>query len=95
MREILSFAANSIYYATCGLALLGLFAFMFSREIRRAVVALTALYILALPLAFFGDPRFHFPAMPLVIVIAVATIVAFWDERKRYRASVSQEAAPS
>ncbi len=87
LREILSFAANSIYYATCGLALFGLFAFMMSSDIRRAIVALTALYILAVPLAFFGDPRFHYPAIPLIVVIAVATIISLWDDRKRYRSA--------
>lgn len=94
LREILSFAANSIYYAACALALLGLAAFMLSRDIRRLIIALTALYILAVPLAFFGDPRFHFPAVPFIIVIASATIIAFWDHRGMLRsdARASEEA---
>ena len=88
MREILSFAANSIYYAAMALAALGILAFMFARDIRRLIVALVALYIIAVPLAFFGDPRFHYPAIPFFVIIAAATLVALWDERKRFRASL-------
>lgn len=81
-RDILSFAANSIYYATGALVLLGAAAFAFSRDIRRAFALIAMLYILAVPLAFFGDPRFHYPAMPLAIIIAGATVIAFWDRRR-------------
>lgn len=82
-REILSFAANSIYYATMAITLLGMAAFALARDIRRLLMVLTTLYILAVPLAFFGDPRFHFPAMPFAIVIAAATVVMLWDARWR------------
>lgn len=82
LREILSFAANSIYYATGALAILGALAFAFARDIRRLVLLLAALYVLAIPLVFFGDPRFKFPAMPFVIVIAAATLVTLWDRRR-------------
>ena len=86
MREILSFAANAIYYATGAIVLLGAAAFALARDVRRCVVLLAMLYVLAVPLAFFGDPRFHYPAMPLAIVIAVATIVMLWDRRDELRA---------
>jgi hypothetical protein len=39
------------------------------------------LYVLAVPLAFFGDPRFHYPAMPMAIIIAAATAVWLWERR--------------
>lgn len=82
-REILAFAANSIYYATMAITLLGMAAFALSRDIRRLLLTLTMLYVFAVPLAFFGDPRFHFPAMPFAILIAAATIVTLWDARWR------------
>jgi hypothetical protein len=35
------------------------------------------------PLGFFGDPRFHFPAIPLAVLIAAAACVWIWDRRHR------------
>lgn len=78
-REVLVFSANSIYYATGVLALLGAAAFVLARDVRRVAVFLSMLYILAIPLAFFGDPRFKFPAMPLVVLVAAFTVVLLWD----------------
>ncbi|HYM15083.1 MAG TPA: glycosyltransferase family 39 protein [Dehalococcoidia bacterium] len=82
-REVLAFAANAIYYAAGALAIAGALAFVLARDIRRLAVMAALLYILAIPLVFFGDPRFHFPAIPLVVVVAAATIVALWDRRAR------------
>lgn len=82
-REMLSFAANATYYATGALVLLGMTAFALSRDLRRLFVVATMLYVLAVPLAFFGDPRFHYPAMPFAIVIAAATVVWMWQMRHR------------
>jgi 4-amino-4-deoxy-L-arabinose transferase-like glycosyltransferase len=82
-REVLTFAANAIYYATGVVAIAGALAFVLAKDIRRLAFAAALLYILGLPLAFFGDPRFHFPAMPLVIVVAAWTVVALWDLRGR------------
>ena len=81
-RDILAFAANSIYYATGALVVFGGAAFALSRDLRRAFVLLSMLYILAVPLAFFGDPRFHYPAIPLAIIIAAATVIWLWDRRR-------------
>jgi hypothetical protein len=82
-REVLAFAANSIYYATGVLVIAGIAAFVFAKDIRRLVIALSMLYILAVPLGFFGDPRFHYPAIPLAVAIAAATIVALWQSGLR------------
>jgi hypothetical protein len=83
-REVLAFAANAVYYATGFVVLLGAAAFALSKDLRRAFVLAAMVYVLAVPLAFFGDPRFHFPAIPLAVVIAAATAVMIWD-RHRYR----------
>ncbi len=82
-REVLSFAANSIYYATGAVALLGMAAFALAKDVRRGFMLATFFYMLAIPLMFFGDPRFHFPAIPLLVLFAAATIVAIWDRRQR------------
>lgn len=82
-RDVLSFAANSIYFATGLVAICGAVAFALSKDIRRAFLLASLLYILAIPLVFFGDPRFHFPAIPIVVIIAAATVVGLWDRRHR------------
>ena len=81
-REILSFSANAVYYATGVLTLFGMTAFVLSKDLRRLFMVMAMLYVLAVPLVFFGDPRFHYPAMPFVVVIAGATIVWLWDRRR-------------
>jgi len=80
-RDVLSFAANAIYYATGALVLAGGVAFVLAKDVRRLFIMLAMLYVLAVPLAFFGDPRFHYPAMPFAIIVAAATVVWLWDRR--------------
>jgi 4-amino-4-deoxy-L-arabinose transferase-like glycosyltransferase len=82
-REVLAFAANAIYYATGALVIAGALAFVLAKDIRRLAAMAALLYVLAIPLVFFGDPRFHFPAIPLAVVVASATIVMLWDQRAR------------
>lgn len=84
-REILAFAANATYYATGLVMLAGAAAFALARDLRRLFLLLSMLYVLSIPLIFFGDPRFHYPAVPLAVVIAAATVIAFWDRRKLAR----------
>ncbi|MEX2226653.1 MAG: hypothetical protein WEB52_09415 [Dehalococcoidia bacterium] len=83
-KGMLVFAANAIYYATGIIVLLGAAAFALSSDIRRLFVLLAMLYVIAVPLAFFGDPRFHFPAIPLAIIIAAATLLMLWDGRRAF-----------
>ena len=82
-REVLAFAANGIYYATGMLVLVGSLAFVLAKDVRRLIVMLAFVYVLAIPLVFFGDPRFHYPAIPLACVVAAATVIAMWDARWR------------
>jgi hypothetical protein len=82
-REVLAFAANSIYYATGLLVIAGGLAFVLAKDVRRLVVMLALVYVLAIPLVFFGDPRFHYPAIPLACVIAAATLVTLWNANWR------------
>ena len=91
-REVLAFAANSIYYATGVIVLAGGLAFVLAKDVRRLIVMLMMLYVLALPLVFFGDPRFHYPAIPLAVVIASATIVGLWDSARAERRARQAEA---
>jgi hypothetical protein len=60
-------------------------AFALSKDLRRLFVLVTMLYVLAVPLEFFGDPRFHYPAIPFATAIAGATIVWLWDRRRSFQ----------
>jgi 4-amino-4-deoxy-L-arabinose transferase-like glycosyltransferase len=86
-REVLAFAANAVYYATGLLVVVGGFAFALGRDWRRLVVMLALLYVLVVPLAFFGDPRFHYPAMPLAAIVAAWVIVQLWKRRGAVRSA--------
>jgi hypothetical protein len=88
-REVLSFAANAVYYATGVLAIAGAAAFVLAGDVRRLVVVLSMLYVLAVPLAFFGDPRFHYPAIPLAVIVAAATVALLWRRRSGQASGVS------
>ncbi len=83
LGEVLSFAADAIYYATGSVAVLGAFWFTLGRDIRRAFIMFTLVYLFLIPLVFFGDPRFHFPAIPLLVLVATSTMIAIWDRRNR------------
>ncbi len=87
-REVLAFAANSVYYATAALVIVGGLAFVFGADIRRLIAMVAMLYVLAIPLVFFGDPRFHYPAIPLAVFVAAATMVMIWDRRHRHLPSM-------
>ncbi len=80
-REVLAFAANSIYFGMGALVVVGGLAFALGRDPRRLIVMLSFLYVLAIPLVFFGDPRFHYPAIPLGIIVASWVIVSLWERR--------------
>jgi 4-amino-4-deoxy-L-arabinose transferase-like glycosyltransferase len=80
-RDVLTFAANAVYYGTGLLIIAGALGFALARDWRRLVVLLSFLYVLTVPLAFFGDPRFHFPAIPLGIIVAAWVIITLWDRR--------------
>jgi 4-amino-4-deoxy-L-arabinose transferase-like glycosyltransferase len=82
-REVLGYAANSIYYAVGSVAILGALWFSFASDRRRGFLMLTVLYLLLIPLVFFGDPRFHFPAIPLIVLVAASTMITIWERRNR------------
>lgn len=82
-RGVLSFAANAVYDATGALVIAGGLWFVLGKDIRRLAAMAALLYVLAIPLVFFGDPRFHYPAIPLAVVVAAATVVMLWDRRAR------------
>lgn len=90
LKGILTFSANAIYYATGILVILGAAAFALSKDVRRTFALLAMLYVIAIPLVFFGDPRFHYPAIPLAVIVAAATLLMLWDGRRSLAPRESQ-----
>ncbi len=94
MRDRLSTAANACYFATIGLAALGLLYWLRRRDPRRTFCLIVIACILAAPLAFFGDPRFHFPVIPLLCILAATGVVAAWRARELPLSAGEPGAAP-
>jgi len=81
MRDYLSTAANAYYFVTIGWAGLGLLSWLRRRDPRRTFCLIIVACLLVAPLAFFGDPRFHFPVIPLLCIVAANGVVAAWQAR--------------
>jgi len=81
MREYLSTAANAYYFVAIGWAVLGLLSWFRRPDPRRTFLVIMLGCLLAVPLAFFGDIRFHFPAIPLLCVLAATGVMAAWRAR--------------
>jgi 4-amino-4-deoxy-L-arabinose transferase-like glycosyltransferase len=82
IEKYLSTAANAYYFIAIGWATLGLVSWFRPRDGRRTLSLLVVGYVLAVPLLFFTDERFHFPAIPLLTIIAAVGAVAIWQARK-------------
>jgi hypothetical protein len=76
LRTALYRVADIFFFTTISLGGIGLLGFVVPPRDPRRIFALLALLAFAgVPLAFFGDARFHVPAMPLVSMAAAWTVV--------------------
>ena len=82
LRPVLRGAADYFFWITLGLGVIALPAFFVGREPRRLMVVLTLIAIGTIPLAFFGDARFHVPAVPLLAMAAAVTLAALVPRRR-------------
>jgi len=81
-RDLLRGVAN-VYGLLFGLAgLAGVGVLLWRRDPSSFFVVLTGLGMLVPPLIFFGDPRFHVPAVPIAAIAAGALVAAV-----RYRST--------
>jgi 4-amino-4-deoxy-L-arabinose transferase-like glycosyltransferase len=77
LRTVLARVADTFFFVTISLGGLGLLAFVLPpRDPRRVFTLLALLAFAGVPLAFFGDSRFHIPAMPLIVFAAAWSVVA-------------------
>jgi hypothetical protein len=90
-RELLARIADIFFFTTISLGGLGLAGFVLAPRDPRRIFALLALLALAgVPLVFFGDARFHVPAMPLVSIAAAWTVVTAATRAPRFVAQISR-----
>ena len=76
LRRTLERTADVFFFATLGLGVLGLLWMAWRPRDPGHLLLLYASLALALaPLAFFGDPRFHVPVLPLLAIFFIAWLV--------------------
>ena len=78
LRQGLSSAANVTYYVTLVLGIASVALLRGRTALRhpgRTFVVLSGLSLAVTPLAFFGDPRFHVPVVPFLVLGAAALVV--------------------
>jgi 4-amino-4-deoxy-L-arabinose transferase-like glycosyltransferase len=77
LRTVLARTADNYFFITISLGGLGLIGLALSRgDPRRVFFLLATLAFAGIPLVFFGDARFHVPAMPLLSVTAAWAVVS-------------------
>ena len=79
-RTLLGRLANVCYVVLLPLAFGGWLLFLRSRDPLQLVLALFPIFWIALFALLHGDPRFHFPLMPILCVMATRSLV--WLRRK-------------
>jgi 4-amino-4-deoxy-L-arabinose transferase-like glycosyltransferase len=75
-RQVLSTLADVYYLVVVALGLLGLPAMLRRRHPKRLFVALVMAGMGALPFILFGDPRYHVPVLPFLVIAAAAALGA-------------------
>ncbi len=79
-RRWLSRLANGVYVIVALVSVVGLVRLTLSGRPVALLLVLSALVTVTVPLAFFGDPRFKVPVIPLLVIAAAATVSRFEPE---------------
>lgn len=87
--EALGYLSNSVYLVLLPLSAVGALAFFFGPSVFRGMVGAAFAALALIPLAFFGDPRFHVPLFPMMSIWAAEGV---WIVLHGLR-SVGKEAA--
>lgn len=86
LRAVLGHIADNYFFVTLSIGGLGLIGLAFARgDPRRVFLVLATLAFGTVPLAFFGDARFHVPAMPLLALAAAWAVVTAAEAAGRWR----------
>jgi 4-amino-4-deoxy-L-arabinose transferase-like glycosyltransferase len=76
IRQLLITTADGYYFAALGLGLLGFWHLRLRADPRRLFVIVSMVALAAPPLLFFGDARFHMPAVPFLAIPAALALLA-------------------
>lgn len=85
--DVANFVTDWYYHVSWILAVGGLGLFLRGwrtdrvRGPRRAIVGITAISLLVIPVALWGNPRFHTPLLPFIAIIAAASISWIFERR--------------
>jgi len=74
-RGVLRFVSNLWFWGVTAVAVLGLPILFSRKDPRRLLLALSLVAVTLLPLAFFGEPRFKLPSLPLLAIPAAVTLM--------------------
>jgi hypothetical protein len=83
VREALLGLSNVYYFTVLGLVALGLPLWASRREPGRVLLISLVGYWTLIHLAFFADPRFHAPIMPIAALLAALPLAALLSDRER------------
>jgi hypothetical protein len=73
-EEAFGYLSNAVYLTLLPLAVVGALAFFFSPSAFRGVIGAAFAALAFVPLAFFGEPRFHVPLFPMMSIWAAEGI---------------------
>jgi CHASE2 domain-containing sensor protein len=79
MRNALLWLSNVYYYTLIALAVAGVLRWWSVRDPARLLLLSLVVYWTLVHMAFFGNPRFHAPIMPVLALWAAAAAAAAWD----------------
>jgi 4-amino-4-deoxy-L-arabinose transferase-like glycosyltransferase len=84
LRRALERVADLFFFATLGLGVCGMLWIVWRpRDPRRLPLLYATLALLLAPLAFFGDPRFHVPVLPLLAITAAWVTRSLLERMRR------------
>ena len=77
-REGLATLIDASYYGVLALALVGARLWFSWRERTWLLIPLILVLWFGAHLPFFGEPRFHLPVLPLIVILASRSLVVLW-----------------
>jgi 4-amino-4-deoxy-L-arabinose transferase-like glycosyltransferase len=84
LRRTLERVADVFFFTTLCLGLIGMLWIAWQpRDPRRLMLLYAFLALILAPLAFFGDPRFHVPVLPLLAVAAARVALSLFRRMRR------------
>ena len=78
VEEAMSYLANGVYLALLPLAAIGGIGTLSRAAPYRGLIAVSLALLALIPLAFFGEPRFHVPLFPMITIWAAEGLTVVW-----------------